>query len=69
MSDKKIDDKKIEAIKNSEQYKFSSKRDQKKMIKAEKEYQKRLKRTMKAEGNVPENYKDQVKRKFGGGKL
>jgi hypothetical protein len=62
-------DKKLESLKNSEKYKFSSKKDQRKMIKDLKKNQKSVERIMKAEGQVPENYNDQVKRKFGGGKL
>jgi|ETNvirenome_6_85_1030632.scaffolds.fasta_scaffold351317_1 hypothetical protein len=62
-------DKKLESLKNSEKYKFSSKKDQRKMIKDLKKNQKSVERIMKDEGQVPENYNDQVKRKFGGGKL
>jgi hypothetical protein len=64
-----MSDKKLEALKNSEKYKFSSKRDQKKMVKDFRKDQKQRKRIMKAEEQAPENYNDQVKRKFGGGKL
>ena len=62
-------DKKLESLKNSEKYKFSSKKDQRKMIKDLKKNQKSVERIMKDEGQVPENYNDQVKRKFGGGNL
>tara|TARA_R110000796_G_scaffold127041_6_gene242208 strand:- start:322 stop:513 length:192 start_codon:yes stop_codon:yes gene_type:complete len=58
--------KKIETLKNSEQYKFSSKKDQKKMIEDFRKKQAQEKRNMEAEGRVL-NYQDEVKKKYGGG--
>jgi len=64
-----MDNKKLETLKNSERYKFSSKKDQRKMIKDFRKKQSQEKRNMASEEQAPENYNDQVKRKFGGGKL
>ncbi len=63
-----MDNKKLETLKNSEEYQFSSKKHQKKMIKDFRKKQAQEKRNMKAEGQVS-NYQDQVKKKYGTGGL
>lgn len=63
-----MDNKKLKTLKNSERYKFSSKKDQKKMIEDFRKKQAQEKRNMKAEGQVL-HYQDQVKKKYGTGGL